>query len=214
MLRELSARRPGLCEPELASALEALATSLMHAGQAESALAATMEGVALRRRLAAASADTHAPALAGSLQKLALRLLEQKRSVEARAVMQESVALSRQLALSAPRHRALLAGSLQGLGVSLRAAGEPGLAVDALRECTACYRLLTAAEPHVYKHFLAASLLELAGLQCERHQRGEALVAAEEAVALYISLAAANASYERLLTKSLQVRGECQGLSA
>ena len=64
LYRELAAKAPDAYRPDLASALNNLATSLSEVGQREAALAPAKEAVAIRRELAAKAPDAYRPDLA------------------------------------------------------------------------------------------------------------------------------------------------------
>ena len=88
--------------PDLAGALNNLATLLSDLGRREAALAAAEEAVALYRELAAARPDAFRPDLAMSLNNLASRLSELGRREAALAAAEEAVAIRRELAAARP----------------------------------------------------------------------------------------------------------------
>ena len=67
---------PAKCEHDLSASLNALSIRRSDIGDRAGAMAATQEGVALRRRLALRDPARHEPGLAQSLHNLAIRLVE------------------------------------------------------------------------------------------------------------------------------------------
>ena len=91
LYRELAAKAPDAYRPDLAMALNNLATRLSEVGQREAALAPAKEAADLYRELAAKAPDAYRPDLALSLSMLADRLEDLERIEDAVASDEEAV---------------------------------------------------------------------------------------------------------------------------
>jgi tetratricopeptide (TPR) repeat protein len=131
----------------LAARVNMLGIRLSNLGRREDALAATQEGVDIRRRLARTRPDAFLPDLATSLNNLGNRLSDLGRREDALAATQEAVDIRRHLAQFRPdAFLPDLAMSLGALGRAMSVAEQPGDAATAFREG------LTTIAPFVERH--------------------------------------------------------------
>lgn len=181
--RALAADEPDVFRPDLAAALDNLASRLGEVGRHVEALAAARESVALFKdlaRLGDAAADGESalfvPYLAAAMSNLSVRLHENGDDGAAVETAREAVGLYRELATPPGQHT------------------EQPVAGGLLPEATA-RRAVTVPPLGEHSAGLATALGNLANRLDEAHQLPEALTASEQATAVYQQLAADDASY-------------------
>jgi hypothetical protein len=190
--QELAAAEPDVFRPDLAAALDGLASRLGEVGRHVEALEAAREAVALFRGLARPEGGDDAvlfvPYLAAALSNLSVRLHESGDDRAAVETAREAVALYRELA-TPPGQQA--AQPVVG-----------GLLPDPAD------RQQPAVAPPLGEHSagLAMALGNLANRLDEAHLRSEALAASGEAAAVYQQLAAADPSYLPGLARTINNR--------
>jgi tetratricopeptide (TPR) repeat protein len=141
--------------PDLASALNNLATRLSNVGQREAALAAAKEAADIYRELAARAPDAYRPDLAMVLNDLANRLSEVGQREAALAPAQEAVAIRRELAARAPdAYRPALAGALAALANQFEENGQIEAAFEQNREAIEIYAPFFLAQPKAFVHWM------------------------------------------------------------
>uniref|UniRef100_UPI0028E9A9DD tetratricopeptide repeat protein n=2 Tax=Actinomyces naeslundii TaxID=1655 RepID=UPI0028E9A9DD len=176
LYRVLAQASPAAYTPNLAGALNNLATILSGVGRSGEALEVAQEAVDLYRVLAQASPAAYTPNLAGALNNLATILSGVGRSGEALEVAQEAVDLYRVLAQASPAaYTPNLAGALNNLATILSGVGRSGEALEVAQEAVDLYRVLAQASPAAYTPNLAGALNNLATILSEEGQYEEAL---------------------------------------
>lgn len=193
--RQLAGSSPDVYRPDLAAALDSLASRLGDVGRRIEALEASREAVALLRDLAgqdpaAAGDDDSAlfvPYLAAAMSNLSVRLHESGDDQGAVEMAREAVGLYREL-VTPPEQQVVqpIAGSLLPDTPDSREAAVPPLGE--------------------HSPGLAMALGNLANRLDEAHRPSEALAIAGEAAAVYQQLAAADAAYLPGLARTINNR--------
>ncbi|WP_019927174.1 tetratricopeptide repeat protein [Nocardia sp. BMG111209] len=179
-------------QSRLATGMNNLAVRLGDLGRREDALAAAVEAVEIRRRLAATDPDTYLPDLAMSVHNLAVRLNYLGRREEA-LIAVEAVEIWRRLAAADPdAYLPDLAAGVNNLAVYLGGLGRREEALATAAEAVEIRRRLAATDPDTYLPDLAMSVHNLANRLSYLGRREEALTAATEAVDIRRRLAAAD----------------------
>ena len=189
--RRLAEAEPAAYLPDLAGALNSLGIRLSQVGDKRGALAPTEEAVTIRRRLAEAEPAAYLPDLAGALNNLGIRLSEVGDKRGALAPTEEAVTIRRRLAEAEPAaYLPDLAGALTNLGIRLSEVGDTRGALAPTEEAVTIRRRLAEAEPAAYLPALAMGLWAFGWVRAAGGQELDAaLCAAEEATAIYESLA-------------------------
>ena len=198
--RRLAGVDPGTYLPGLAPALAILTSALAAQDRQEEAVLRGQEATEIYRRLAETDPATYMPYLSRVSFDLVERLVLLHRSDEALAPARQTVDRYRQLTATDPDSwRAGLATSATAMGMVL--ADQHGLedALAALKDAAETYRHLAGADPgdlapELDHHLpvLAGTLLDLGEMFGEVDKASEALAAAEESVAVYRQMAAAD----------------------
>ncbi|GAA0622903.1 hypothetical protein GCM10010174_47400 [Kutzneria viridogrisea] len=188
--RQAITEDPSLDDSRLATGLNNLSNRLGDLGRWEEGLAAIIEAVEIRQRLAQQRPEVFLPDLAMSLNNLAIRLGEAGRREEALAAITEAVEIRQRLAQQ--RLEAFLpdlATSLNNLAIRLGELGRQEEGLAAIIEAVEIRQRLAQQRPEVFLPDLAMSLNNLAIRLGEAGRREEALAAVTEAVQVYRQLA-------------------------
>ncbi|MGV9565779.1 tetratricopeptide repeat protein [Streptomyces sp. NPDC003480] len=191
MLRRAMTLHFGNCEPELARALDTLASTLMDAGDVEAAAEAGREAVRHYDRLVTHEASAFKDGYAVSLMRLSAILHMANRLEEAQAMLGKAIELYRELCKVNPAaFQDQLASSLSTLATRLDTSGRGEEALSICRESVDIARRTAESTPAVASSILADCLHNFGVTLTNTGHLAEAREALEEATAISRRLAA------------------------
>ncbi|MFE2324794.1 tetratricopeptide repeat protein [Streptomyces sp. NPDC059385] len=189
--RRLAEAEPDAQLGRLIALLEELATRLRAAGRLREALAPLREMVEIHRRLAGTGSEGHQAGLARSLVNLSSLLADAEEDGALLAAREALAVYWRLVAADPATHLPHLAVSVNRLNSLLVKGERYDEALTAADEVVGNLRRLSPADPALYRPFIAKALWGAGRLRAARGSGlPQAEVTLEEAVALYVQLAA------------------------
>lgn len=184
LYRNMDSTRPGSVDVGIGHVLNNLSMSLRYSGDAEGALAAITECVAIRRRLVAQDAR-HLSELAGSLDNLAMILSDRDEPPAALEASAEAVAIFKRLRRDQPDdHEWSVGAALDNRGGLLWRSGRRDEAIAAIAESVASFKRLFVLNRNAFDVDLYKALNNLARKRWEHNSIDAALQTMREAISL------------------------------